>query len=71
MGEILHYGETTRIKVNPDGVSKEMMGDEIVAIESCFALGSSVWRNNQKALVKISAHSDLSSDPKGGISYIP
>ena len=34
------------------GVSKEMMGDEIVAIDSCFALGSSVWRNNQKALVK-------------------
>ena len=64
LGENLHYGETTRIKVNPDGVSKEMMGDEIVAIESCFALGSSVWRNNQKALVKISAHSDLSSDPE-------
>ena len=52
LGENLHYGETTRIKVNPDGVSKEMMGDEIVAIDSCFALGSSVWRNNQKALVK-------------------
>ena len=51
-GGNLHYGETTRIKVNPDGVSKEMTGDEIVAIDSCFALGSSVWRNNQKALVK-------------------
>ena len=24
LGENLHYGETTRIKVNPDGVSKEM-----------------------------------------------
>ena len=52
LGGNLHYGETTRIKVNPDGVSKEMTGDEIVAIDSCFTLGSSVWRNNQKALVK-------------------
>ena len=52
LGGNLHYGQTTRIKVNPDGVSKEMTGDEIVAIDSCFALGSSVWRNNQKALVK-------------------
>ena len=24
LGGNLHYGETTRIKVNPDGVSKEM-----------------------------------------------
>ena len=29
LGENLHYSETTRIKVNPDGVSKEMISDEM------------------------------------------